>query len=152
MRKGQTALEYLMTYGWAILIIVIVGAALYALGVFSPGTFAAGKACLGFSILSYQDHLFKGDGIVSVELGSPKDDISATAILLTDKDDVVLLNETLTTPVTIEANKKATVTTTGVLSQTGGEAYSQVKLTITYDVVGGISGHTDTATCNGKWE
>jgi uncharacterized protein (UPF0333 family) len=35
-KKAQSALEYLMTYGWAILIIVIVGAALYALGVFNP--------------------------------------------------------------------------------------------------------------------
>jgi hypothetical protein len=37
-KKAQSALEYLMTYGWAILIIVIVGAALYALGVFNPAS------------------------------------------------------------------------------------------------------------------
>ncbi|MEM5793662.1 MAG: hypothetical protein QXS48_04715 [Candidatus Aenigmatarchaeota archaeon] len=36
MRKGQTALEYLMTYGWAILIVIIVVAALYALGLTKP--------------------------------------------------------------------------------------------------------------------
>ena len=47
-RKAQTALEYLLTYGWSILIIIIVGAALYALGVFSPGTFT-GKRSTGFS-------------------------------------------------------------------------------------------------------
>lgn len=34
MRKGQTATEYLMTYGWAILIIVVVVCALWAMGVF----------------------------------------------------------------------------------------------------------------------
>lgn len=34
--KGQSALEYLTTYGWAILIVIIAGAALYALGVFNP--------------------------------------------------------------------------------------------------------------------
>lgn len=32
--KGQTAMEYLMTYGWAILIIIVVIAALYSMGVF----------------------------------------------------------------------------------------------------------------------
>ena len=37
-KKSQSALEYLMTYGWAILIIVIVGAALFALGVFNPSS------------------------------------------------------------------------------------------------------------------
>ena len=34
--KSQSAMEYLMTYGWAILIIAIVLAALFSLGVFSP--------------------------------------------------------------------------------------------------------------------
>ncbi|MCL5102228.1 MAG: LamG domain-containing protein [Candidatus Marsarchaeota archaeon] len=39
--KAQSAMEYLMTYGWAILVIAIVLAALYGLGVFNPLTFAA---------------------------------------------------------------------------------------------------------------
>ena len=43
-KKGQTAMEYLMTYGWAILIIIIVAAALFALGVFNPGTFTQSTA------------------------------------------------------------------------------------------------------------
>ena len=34
MKKAQAALEYLMTYGWAILIIAIVAAALYYMNVF----------------------------------------------------------------------------------------------------------------------
>jgi len=38
--KAQSAMEYLMTYGWAILIISIVLAALFQLGVFNPMTFA----------------------------------------------------------------------------------------------------------------
>ncbi len=33
-KKGQSALEYLMTYGWALVVIVIVIAALFAFGVF----------------------------------------------------------------------------------------------------------------------
>jgi len=38
--KAQSAMEYLMTYGWAILIIAVVLAALFQLGVFNPMTFA----------------------------------------------------------------------------------------------------------------
>src|SRR3989344_379178 len=37
-KKGQVAMEFLMTYGWAILIILIAVAALWLLGVFSPST------------------------------------------------------------------------------------------------------------------
>jgi hypothetical protein len=40
MIKSQSAMEYLMTYGWAILIIAVVLAALFELGVFNPMTFA----------------------------------------------------------------------------------------------------------------
>jgi len=38
--KAQSAMEYLMTYGWAILVISVVLAALFQLGVFNPMTFA----------------------------------------------------------------------------------------------------------------
>ena len=39
MVKSQSAMEYLMTYGWAILIIAVVLAVLFQLGVFSGGNF-----------------------------------------------------------------------------------------------------------------
>lgn len=38
MQRGQSAMEYLMTYGWAILVIVLVLAVLFYLGVFTPPT------------------------------------------------------------------------------------------------------------------
>ncbi|MGC8538978.1 MAG: hypothetical protein ACP5MK_03880, partial [Candidatus Micrarchaeia archaeon] len=38
--KLQSAMEYLMTYGWAILIIAVVLSALFYLGVFNPMSFA----------------------------------------------------------------------------------------------------------------
>jgi len=37
-------MEYLMTYGWAILIVIIVAAALYALGVFNPATYTGARS------------------------------------------------------------------------------------------------------------
>lgn len=40
-KKGQAALEYLMTYGWAILVLVAIVSALFALGVFSPSNFVS---------------------------------------------------------------------------------------------------------------
>ncbi len=43
--KAQSAMEYLMTYGWAILIIAVVLAALDLLGVFNGSAFI-GTACL----------------------------------------------------------------------------------------------------------
>ena len=48
VRKGQSALEYMMTYGWAILVIVIVAAVLYSLGIFSPAS-SVGSGATGFA-------------------------------------------------------------------------------------------------------
>ena len=47
-RKAQSAMEYLMTYGWAILIIAVVLAALFSLGVFNSGALL-GTACIAAS-------------------------------------------------------------------------------------------------------
>ena len=43
--KAQSAMEYLMTYGWAILIIAVVLGALFSLGVFS-GSSLLGTSCV----------------------------------------------------------------------------------------------------------
>jgi len=57
--KGQAALEFLMTYGWAILIVIAVVAALYAMGVFKLPTGGLGKCSPCFppgSAIAYVDH------------------------------------------------------------------------------------------------
>ena len=46
-RKAQSAMEYLMTYGWAILIIAVVLGALFSLGVFNGQNFVS--ACVASS-------------------------------------------------------------------------------------------------------
>jgi hypothetical protein len=55
MRKGQTAMEYLMTYGWAILIIMVVLVVLFYLGVLNPAipaqcSFPAGISCVSYKL------------------------------------------------------------------------------------------------------
>lgn len=43
-RRGQAAMEFLMTYGWAILAAVIAIGVLAYFGVFSPGKYVTGNA------------------------------------------------------------------------------------------------------------
>lgn len=76
----QSAMEYLMTYGWAILILGVVLAALYATGLLSPNTLVqdtcsvqAPFACL-YSALSISGLL-----TVNIEQSSPSP-INVTAI------------------------------------------------------------------------
>ncbi len=48
-KRSQSALEYMMTYGWAILIIVIVAVVLYSMGIFSPSSFLSFSGITGLS-------------------------------------------------------------------------------------------------------
>ncbi len=59
MRKGQAAMEFLMTYGWAILVVLAAIAALAYFGVLSPSRFLpercdfpAGLTCVDKAVIS----------------------------------------------------------------------------------------------------
>lgn len=67
MAKLQSAMEYLMTYSWAILIIAVILIALFALGIFSPNTVVstqcflpAGLSCINIFMIS--------NGLITVTL------------------------------------------------------------------------------------
>ncbi len=51
MFKSQSAMEYLMTYGWSILIVAVVLGALSFLGVFNPLTFAPKASAGGCQVI-----------------------------------------------------------------------------------------------------
>jgi len=124
--KGQVSLEYLMTYGIAIAIVVIAVAALYSMGVFSPKSSAvACSPC--FSNFAYVDY---SAGTLIIKNG-PKD-----------------LNTVSVTGGTVKGSQPANVSAseqfqiTGINATTG----STVALTLTYtDTFSGLQ-HTDTAT------
>ena len=48
-----------MSYGWLLVIIVIAGAALYAMGILNPGTYMK-TGCVGFEKVHYKDHVYRG--------------------------------------------------------------------------------------------
>lgn len=50
MRKGQAAVEYLMTYGWALLALVIIVAVLFSSGLLSPNIAMSEECQFGTSI------------------------------------------------------------------------------------------------------
>jgi len=66
-KKAQTAMEYLTTYGWAILIMIVVVAVLFYLGVLSPQTPTYCNFPAGFSCVSYQ--LSAGTGKLYLVVG-----------------------------------------------------------------------------------
>ena len=64
----QSAMEYLMTYGWSILIIAVVLGALYALGVFG-GAASLGTACIPVAPFLCSNPSLTTAGLLSFTLG-----------------------------------------------------------------------------------
>ena len=66
--RAQSAMEYLMTYGWAILIIAVVLAALFSLNVFNAGA-QLGTSCIGQPGYSCSSPSITQNGLLSFSLG-----------------------------------------------------------------------------------
>jgi len=66
--KAQSAMEYLMTYGWAILIIAVVLGALFSLGVFS-GTSLLGTTCIASPGFLCQNPILSTSGTLIATIG-----------------------------------------------------------------------------------
>lgn len=79
-KRAQTALEYLITYGWVVLIISIALASLYALGIFNTNTYA-NDVCAITADFVCQGTVLASNGLLSVSITQQTSDpINITAI------------------------------------------------------------------------
>ena len=76
-KRSQSALEYMMTYGWAILIIVIVAVILYSMGIFNPSS-SISATVTGFSSTPVSSATCYSNGVLHFSVG----DITSHRILI----------------------------------------------------------------------
>ncbi len=144
-RKGQSALEYLMTYGWAILIIIIVGGVLYYYGVFSPGKLV-GESKIGFSRVYVDTWGVSGNELNLIFENRAGKDINITTVYINDaiatSSDLPLSNYL------IAGDKNSgwiTVTIPASSEPDSGEAYQfEVAIEYVYKSIGGAFNSTGT--------
>jgi len=67
-KKGQAAMEFLMTYGWALLVVLIAIGALAFFGLLNPSRFlpekceiAPGLTCMDFNAVTNDEDISNGD-------------------------------------------------------------------------------------------
>jgi len=72
MRKGQAAMEFLMTYGWAILVVLVAIGALAYFGVLSPGKLLPDSCIIGNGIGCSEHMVSNADGNVKLVLQNGK--------------------------------------------------------------------------------
>jgi hypothetical protein len=146
-KKAQSAMEYLMTYGWAILIVIIVAAALYALGVFNPATFT-GRTATGFQTIGAPtDWDLSSGGILTLKLTNNKLPntltISNIAVTVSGNITQYIINSTVGS---LAPGASSTIVLSGIPPQASGSTYS-IKLNVLFNA-GGLD-HTDTGTVTG---
>ncbi len=77
--RSQSAMEYLMTYGWSILIIAVVVAALFSLGVFNGGAGAGQSVCIASAGYQCTSAVLSTSGSLSATVGEIGQTITITS-------------------------------------------------------------------------
>ncbi len=90
--KLQSAIEYLVTYGWALLIIGIALAVLFALGVFNSATLAP-QECIFPGGISCTNFYMSPNGIITLSiLQATQSPINVTSIGCSDNPSAVVFS------------------------------------------------------------
>jgi hypothetical protein len=151
-KKGQAAMEFLMTYGWAILVVLIALGALFYLGVFSPRVPATCQANAPLSCTDSKVTALTVDVVLGA-VGTTTANLDATV------GDGGL---TFTTPssgatctgdpaIAISTSSPTTKQWTGCSGLTAGEKVAGTT-TITYTLTGSSLTHTSVVSFQGTVE
>lgn len=130
MKKGQAAMEFLMTYGWAILVVLIAIGALAYFGVLSPDNLLPNQCRLAQGIYC-KSHKADTTGASILIVNSLGKDITVTGVNLTDQAGCAA---TFSTVVANDAQVQFDVPCT---IAAGTKIKSDIVLT--YDEVGGLT-------------
>jgi hypothetical protein len=154
-RKGQGAMEYLMTYGWAILVVMIVGIVMWQLGIFNIGSTALTSS--GFGKLKPQlagTGLTAGGvftGVFTNGVGTP---VTITSLVVTETMSGGSLCSSSSIPSTaISAGDNFKVEASNCPTGNAGDVYAlSVKLGYTVTIGGVSTAHNDSGTIRGPRE
>jgi len=141
--KGQTAIEYLMTYGWAILIILIVAGVLAYYGIFAPSGFLGPTSKGWTQIYAMQPWDLSTTGTLKLQVENRvgqdinitgvKADNGATA--LTDCTSTDLPSSTITSGTKYPATGLMSLTCGGTIGTGTGSSYT-ITVEVDYTVGG----------------
>ena len=149
--KGQAALDFLMTYGWAIALVVIIAAVLFALGIFDVSNFVGNKA-VGFSQVAVKGWSLDNAGTFTIKMsnqaGVPITINSATVFITNANATVGGLPVSLSTGI----DTAQLSTPVGAFSSTGlaaGSGYT-ARVVVSYTDTNAGFNYTTSGTLTGK--
>ena len=128
-KRSQSALEYMMTYGWAILIIVIVAVVLYSMGIFSPSSFLSFSGITGLSGFQPASAACASNGQMIVKLSNSLGyQVSINSINVTSSSGVSV---TQSESATLNPGQTQEFLVFGICPKTSGSSFSDT-ITVAY--------------------
>ena len=128
-KRSQSALEYMMTYGWAILIIVIVAVILYSMGIFNPSSSVTFTSS-GFSPFTISSVICSQDGLSFSVLAGPMPNgaysmsINSFYIVSSSGTNTSRISYTLSSPITLTSGKTGVIAVPNVVCPSAGTKVS----------------------------
>jgi len=157
-KKGQGAMEYLMTYGWAILVVLVVGVALWQLGIFNLGgttitatgfaTLKPQLAACGLSSAGDFECMFTNTAGTQITINSGNITVTGgSSCLLASTPSTVTVGKNF---VIADANATCNPSVSGV---SPGDPYeAAVSINYTVNIGGTTSTHSSTGVLHGPYE
>ena len=144
-KKGQSAMEYLMTYGWALLVVMIVLGVLFYLGVFTPKTTSA---CTFDAGTTYVGSKANTTSVLQLVLGNGPYAVSPGTIRITgNTSTLMVLDETCATALSADIGTNTKYCLRADLAAKSAGNIVTAAVTIPYIDNAGLS-HSMTGTCN----
>ena len=128
-KRSQSALEYMMTYGWAILIIVIVAVILYSMGIFNPSSSVTFTSS-GFSPFTISSVICSQDGLSFSILAGPVPNgaysmsISSFYMISSTGTNTSRISYTLQNPITLKSGQTGVIAIPNVICPSSGTKVS----------------------------
>ena len=128
-KRSQSALEYMMTYGWAILIIVIVAVILYSMGIFNPSS-SVTFTSTGFTPFTISSTICNSIGlrlgIVAGPIPAGANSITVSKVYISSATgaNTTTASYALTNPVTLKSGQTAVIFMPNIACNSAGIKYS----------------------------
>ncbi|MFW5865811.1 MAG: hypothetical protein ACOCU6_01825 [Nanoarchaeota archaeon] len=141
-KKGQVALEYMTTYGWALLVIIASIGILAHFGFLNPSKYIP-ESCEFGEQLQCRDHSLTSDGELKFRFKNNFEaDINVTAINITNKDNAIKKFSSKEIPKGEIKKVNATIDTDVI----NDNVKTNLKVTLTFRRTGGTIDHNISGT------
>lgn len=147
--KAQSAVEYLLTYGWIVIALCVTLLLLYLVGIFNPANIAGVQDTItGTTTFSFTDFQVMPDGTATLYMRSESPiRLNVTAIGLGSSN---LTDADPSFPIELAPGQSVNVSGISGLRGQRGESFFAVKLRIYYSIEG-AGNHTDSGTMSGRF-